>query len=131
MRRGLFACIAGRAALLLAAIVTCTSPAAAQKRVALVIGNSAYRNVTPLDNPTKDATLMAETLRGLGFSLTGNDAQTDLDKAALDQAIQDFGRQIQGADVAMFFYAGHGVQVRGANYLVPVNANPTREAKVT
>jgi uncharacterized caspase-like protein len=102
----------------------------AEKRVALVIGNSAYRNVTPLDNPTKDAGLMADTLRDLGFTLIGNGAQKDLDKAAVDQAIQDFRRQIQGADVAVFYYAGHGVQVRGSNYLVPVNANPVREADV-
>jgi TPR repeat protein len=104
--------------------------AIAAKRVALVVGNSAYRNVAPLDNPTNDAALVAQTLKGLGFALTGDGALTNLDKAALDQAIQDFGRQIQGADVAMFYYAGHGVQVRGTNYLVPVNANPTREADV-
>ena len=107
-----------------------TGQACAEKRVALVVGNSAYRNVTPLDNPTKDAALIAETLKGLGFILIGDGARNDLDKAALDQAIQDFGRQIQGADVAMFYYAGHGVQVRGSNYLVPVNANPSREADV-
>jgi hypothetical protein len=130
MRRRLLSCLVVRIALSLAALVACGAPAIAAKRVALVIGNSAYRNVTPLDNPTKDAALMADTLRGLGFSLIGNGAQTDLDKAAIDQAIQDFGRQIQGADVAMFYYAGHGVQVRGSNYLVPVSANPTREADV-
>lgn len=105
-------------------------PAHAEKRIALVVGNSAYRNVTPLDNPANDASLMAETLKGIGFSLIGNGAQLDLDKNALDEAVQSFGRQIQGANVAMFYYAGHGVQVRGANYLVPINANPTREADV-
>lgn len=107
-----------------------TGPAYAERRVALVVGNSAYRNITPLDNPAYDASLIAETLKGLGFSLVGNGAQLDLDKNALDQAVQDFGRQIQGADVAMFYYAGHGVQLRGSNYLVPINANPTREADV-
>lgn len=104
--------------------------AAAEKRIALVVGNSAYRNVTPLDNPSKDAALMAETLSGLGFTLVGGRAQVDLDKAAMDNAVQSFGRQVQGADVALFYYAGHGVQVAGSNYLVPVNANPTREADV-
>ena len=107
-----------------------TSAAHAEKRVALVVGNSAYRNVTPLDNPANDAALMAETLKGVGFDLIGNSAQLDLDKSALDNAVQSFGRQIQGADVALFYYAGHGVQVRGSNYLVPINANPTREADV-
>jgi hypothetical protein len=119
----------------LAAIIALVSllsagPAAAEKRIALVVGNSAYQNITRLDNPRKDATLMAETLSGLGFTLIGGSAQLDLDKAALDTDVQNFGRQIQGADVALFYYAGHGVQLNGANYLVPVGANPTREADV-
>jgi Caspase domain/Domain of unknown function (DUF4189) len=105
-------------------------PATAEKRFALVVGNSAYQSVTPLDNPKNDASLMAKTLAGLGFMLVGGGAQLDLDKAALDKAIQNFGQQIQGADVALFYYAGHGVQVSGANYLVPINANPTRETDV-
>jgi hypothetical protein len=105
-------------------------PAAAEKRVALVIGNSAYQNVTRLDNPRNDAALMADTLGALGFTLIGGRAQLDLDKSAMDTAVQNFGRQLQGADVALFYYAGHGVQVSGANYLVPVSANPTREADV-
>jgi uncharacterized caspase-like protein len=105
-------------------------PAAAEKRIALVVGNSAYQNITRLDNPRNDATLMAETLAGLGFTLVGGRAQLDLDKAALDTDVQNFGQQIQGADVALFYYAGHGVQVNGSNYLVPVGANPTREADV-
>jgi hypothetical protein len=107
-----------------------TAPAAAEKRVALVIGNSAYQNVTRLDNPRNDAALMAETLGGLGFTLIGDRAQLDLDKSAMDSAVQSFGRQVQGADVALFYYAGHGVQVAGSNYLVPVSANPRREADV-
>ncbi len=104
--------------------------AATDKRVALVIGNSAYQNVTRLDNPRNDATLMAETLSSLGFTLIGGRALLDLDKSAMDIAVQNFGRQVQGADVALFYYAGHGVQVSGSNYLVPVSANATREADV-
>ena len=118
---------------LLAALLFATlspTPAAAEKRVALVVGNSAYQNVPRLDNPRNDAALMAETLAGLGFTLIGGRAQLDLDKPAMDLAVQNFGRQVQGADVALFYYAGHGVQVSGANYLVPVTANPTREADV-
>jgi hypothetical protein len=124
----------GRRVSLLAAICCCllllATPATAEKRFALVIGNSAYRSVPPLDNPRNDAVLMARTLAGLGFVLIGDKAQLDLDKAGLDNAVQSFGREIQGADVALFYYAGHGVQVSGANYLVPVNANPVREADV-
>jgi hypothetical protein len=105
-------------------------PALAAERVALVVGNSTYEHVPALDNPINDAKLMAETLRGLGFTLVGDAAQLNLDKAAFDKAVQDFGTKLQGADVGLFYYAGHGVQVRGANYLVPINANPTREADV-
>jgi TPR repeat protein len=105
-------------------------PASAEKRIALVVGNSAYQNVTRLDNPKNDAALIATTMRDLGFMLVGNGPQLDLDKAGLDRAVQNFGRSIQGADVALFYYAGHGVQVNGSNFLVPVNANPTRENDV-
>jgi uncharacterized caspase-like protein len=106
------------------------TPAAAEKRVALVIGNSSYQNVARLDNPRNDAALMAETLSALGFTLIGSRAQLDLDKSAMDLAVQNFGRQVQGADVALFYYAGHGIQIRGSNYLVPVSANPAKEADV-
>lgn len=118
--------------LVLAALVLATfaTPGHAEKRVALVVGNAAYQNIARLDNPKNDAKLIADTLKRLGFELIGNDAQIDLDKATLDKAVQSFGKQIQGADVALFYYAGHGVQVAGSNYLVPVNANPTREADV-
>ncbi|OKO70924.1 YARHG domain-containing protein [Bradyrhizobium sp. NAS96.2] len=106
------------------------APAAADKRVALVVGNSTYQNVSRLQNPKNDAQLVAETLQRLGFALVGGQAQVDLDKAGFDAAIQRFGSQLMGADVALFYYAGHGIQVRGTNYLVPVSANPTREADV-
>jgi uncharacterized caspase-like protein len=106
------------------------APAHADKRVALVVGNSAYVNISRLDNPVNDARLMADTLRSLGFTLVGGGAQLDLDKARFDAAVQAFGNQLQGADVGLFYYAGHGLQVRGTNYLVPVGANPTKEADV-
>ena len=131
--RGVFGGKIGRLSaltLFLALALALAAPAAAEKRVALVIGNSAYQNVTRLDNPRSDALLMAETLGSLGFTLVGGRAQLDLDKSAMDTAVQNFGRQVQGADVALFYYAGHGVQVSGSNYLVPVSANPSREADV-
>ena len=81
-------------------------PALADKRVALVIGNSEYRSVARLDNPANDAKLMAKTLRGLGFTIVGGDAEIDLDKAHFDRALQDFGNQVLGADVALFYCAG-------------------------
>ena len=97
----------------------------AGKRVALVIGNSAYRHIPALDNPKNDAKLIAGTLAELGFTLVGGGAQIDLDRPSFESAIRDFGRQIGGADVALFYYAGHGLQVRDANWLVPVSANAT------
>jgi uncharacterized caspase-like protein len=106
------------------------APAFADKRVALVVGNGTYRNVAQLDNPANDARLLADTLRDLGFALVGGDAQLDLDKASFDRAVQDFGAQLQGADVGLFFFAGHGVQVRGTNYLIPVDGNTTLDAGV-
>jgi hypothetical protein len=99
-----------------------------EKRIALVVGNSAYQNTPRLNNPSNDARLIADTLRGLGFTLVGGSAQLDLDKATFDKVVRSFGRQLLGADVSLFYYAGHGLQVRGANYLVPIDANPTREA---
>lgn len=107
-----------------------TGSAAAEKRVALVIGNSGYQHISRLENPVNDARLMAETLRALGFLLVGGGPRLDLDRAAFDQAVQEFGRSLSGADVGLFYFAGHGVQVRGANYLVPVGANPVREVDV-
>jgi uncharacterized caspase-like protein len=107
-----------------------TASAVQASRIALVVGNSTYQNVPPLDNPKNDAKLIASTLRDLGFTLIGGGAQLDLDKAGLDSAVQKFSTQLRGAEVGLFFYAGHGVQVRGSNYLVPVGANPTREADV-
>ena len=113
---------------LLAGLVS--APALADKRVALVIGNSAYRNVGRLDNPANDAKLLADTLKSVGFTVVGGGAQLDLDKPAFDRTVQAFGAQLAGADVGLFYYAGHGVQVRGENYLIPVDANPTKEADV-
>src|SRR5437764_8786300 len=79
------------------------------KRVALVIGNGEYRNVERLRNPVSDARLIAATLQELGFTLVGNGAKTNLDRAGMVQAVQEFGRALQGADVALVYYSGHGL----------------------
>jgi TPR repeat protein len=119
------------AVLLCVLAVLSVVPAAAQgsgdeRRVALVVGNSNYEHVPRLTNPGNDATLIATTLRSLGFTLVGGGTQENVDKAHFDRLVQDFGRAIQGADVALFYYAGHGMQVDGSNWLVPTDANPTR-----
>jgi uncharacterized caspase-like protein len=122
-----------RAALLLLAVLFGGAPVMAQvpsqiagKRVALVIGNGAYRQVDRLPNAGSDARLIATTLQGLGFTLVGGGPLLDLDRARLSQAVQDFGHALAGADVGLFYYSGHGLQVQGVNWLVPVDANPTR-----
>jgi uncharacterized caspase-like protein len=106
------------------------SAAHADKRVALVIGNSAYRTAPALPNPDADARLMADTLLSLGFFVVGGGARTDLDKAGFDGALREFGEALEGADVALFYYAGHGVETHGLNYLVPVDAHPLDEGDV-
>ena len=94
-------------------------PAAAEKRVALVIGNSAYQHTAALKNPSNDAIDMAATLRQLGFDvIDGN----DLTKEEMEQRIRAFAAKLAGADVGLFFYAGHGLQVDGKNFLAPVDA---------
>lgn len=106
-------------------------PAAQEgRRVALVVGNGAYRYAPSLPNPTNDAKAIAQSLRAAGFELIGGDAQLDLDKAGVEQAIRKFGSKLVGADVGLFYYAGHGLQVKGTNFLVPTSANLTKEADV-
>jgi len=114
----------------LLSLVMQPAPAMSESRVALVIGNSSYQHVAQLDNPANDARLVAEALLRVGFSLVGGGPQFDLDKTRFDTLVQTFGSQLLGADVGLFYYAGHGVEVRGTNYLVPTDANPKREADI-
>src|SRR5215813_3069638 len=111
-------------------LVAMSAPAHAEKRVALVIGNSAYQSAVPLDNPVNDARLMSDTLLSLGFFVVGGGAKLDLDKSGLDGALDEFGKAVIGADVALLYYAGHGVEIHGQNFLVPVDAHPDKEADV-
>lgn len=117
--------------LLAAAFVLCLGTSAhAEKRVALVVGNSAYQDAPNLPNPAADARLMAETLTSLGFFVVGGGALVDLTKTGFDEALVAFDRELAGADVALFYYAGHGVETHGLNYLVPVDAHPADEGDV-
>ena len=101
------------------AYVLLVVPAAAEKRVALVVGNSAYVHAAALPNPVNDAGDMAKALTEVGFEVI---LGLDLSKQALDGKVRDFARAIDKADVALFFYAGHGLQASGRNYLMPVDA---------
>jgi len=100
---------------------TLTAPLAAlaQKRVALVIGNSAYEHTGKLDNPKNDATDMVAALKKVGFHVIDG---FDLDKTAFERRVRDFSVALRNAEVGLFFYAGHGLQVAGHNYLVPIDA---------
>ena len=121
-----------RSLVVLSAIVVLSgaAPAASapEKRVALVVGMSRYQHVPPLANTSNDARLMAETLQSLGFKLVGGKALIDLDKKGLEQAIRSFGEELARSDVGLFYYAGHGIQMQGVNYLVPIGANAVRPA---
>ncbi len=94
--------------------------AEAGRRVALVIGNSAYASVSALENPKNDAAALAETLRSIGFDEVRE--LTDLDHTGFRRALRDFTALATGAETAVIYYAGHGVEVEGRNYLVPVDA---------
>lgn len=104
-------------------------PAFASQRIALVIGNSDYENA-PLANPVRDAALMAETLRSVGFDVL---EYNDLDRRDLTKAFLAFGRKLEEAGkeaTALVYYAGHGAQVNGENYLIPVGARIEEEIDV-
>jgi uncharacterized caspase-like protein len=98
----------------------CLSVAAhAEKRVALVIGNSAYEHVPALANPKNDAGDMAAKLEGLGFEVVRG---SDLSLADMRKTAREFTNKLEGADLSLFFYAGHGLQVNGNNYMAPIDA---------
>jgi len=99
---------------------------AADRRIALVIGNSAYQNA-PLYNPGNDARAMAEVLREDGFTVT---EKRNVSQSAMRRAIRKFGDELKKGGVGLFYYAGHGMQVRGRNYLIPVGTDIQREDEI-
>lgn len=103
---------------MLATALAC-SEALAEKRVALVVGNAAYQNTARLTNPGNDAEDMAAALTRVGFEVI---FERDVSKRSMEQALARFARTAHQADVALFYFAGHGLQHRGVNYLMPVDA---------
>jgi hypothetical protein len=121
LRQGVFS---GLFAAILLIAQACTG-ASAETRVALVIGNSAYKNAGLLKNPRNDATDVAAALNRMGFkTIVG----LDLDKAGMEDIEIRFSRAARDADVAMFYYSGHAIQYAGANYLLPTDAQITDAA---
>ena len=101
--------------------------AKAEKRVAFVVGNGTYKNVAPLPNPSVDAKAMASALRNVGFEVVEG---SNLTRDKMTERLLDFGKKAQGADVALFFYAGHGIAISGTNYLLPIDADIKSEMDV-
>jgi len=102
------------------------APALADKRVALVVGNSAYQHTGALPNPKHDAAAITKLLRDIGF--TDVTLRLDLDYRGMREAIRTLGDAAREADIALLYFAGHGLEVGGENYLVPVDAKLAREA---
>lgn len=103
------------------------SVAKADRRVAFVVGNGSYKNVAQLPNPPIDAKAMASTLRNVGFEVIEG---SNLSRDQMTEKLLDFGRKAQGSDIALFYYAGHGIAVGGSNYLLPVDADIKSEMDV-
>ena len=116
-------------AVFLLVFVLFAAPTAAQteRRVALVVGNSAYAHIGRLPNPGNDAADMSAALRRLGFEVT---TALNADRVGLNDALRGFTRQSAGADVSLVFYAGHGLEMDRVNYLVPVDARLERDSDV-
>jgi len=112
--------------------MTTTAPAApgpavvdGGRRIALVIGNAAYVGSTPLDNPANDARNVARALRDLGFEVIEG---TDLDRAGMERVVREFLHNAPSARLTLLYYAGHGMQVDGKNYLIPIDAKLTQSS---
>src|SRR3984893_17976 len=115
------------AALSIAGLLVSANVAKAEKRVAFVVGNGAYKNVASLPNPAIDAKSMAKVLRNVGFDVVEG---TNLTRDRMTERLLEFGKKAEGADVALFFYAGHGIALNGTNYLLPVDADIKSEMDV-
>src|ERR1700676_891490 len=111
-----------------AALLLLCQPAHAGERVALVLGNSAYRNAPPLPNPVNDGAMIAATLKNAGFDVV--DSRSDLPALEMRRALRDFSDRARDADIAVIYYAGHGMEVDGTNYLIPVDAKLERDTDV-
>jgi uncharacterized caspase-like protein len=113
---------------LAAALLLLAQPAFADKRVALIIGNSAYQNVPTLANPVNDGNVMTATFKQAGFDVV--DYRRDLTARETRRALREFADAARDADIAVVYYAGHGMEVEGANYLIPVDARLERDTDV-
>lgn len=116
----------GRLTALLLAVALLAHPAEAAKRIGLVIGNDAYVNVEPLDKAVNDARGIADALQAVGFTII---LAQDVDRRAFNQRLQEFASAIAPGDEAFFFFAGHGVEIDGRNFLLPVDIPSARQGE--
>ncbi|WFU72419.1 caspase family protein [Bradyrhizobium sp. CB2312] len=114
--------------LLAAALLFGAEPAFAGKRVALVLANSAYQHAPSLANPVNDGSVMAKTLKEAGFDVV--ESRHDLSALDTRRVLRDFADATRDADIAVVYYAGHGIEVEGSNYLIPVDAKLERDTDV-
>ncbi|MDA9536831.1 caspase (peptidase) [Bradyrhizobium sp. CCBAU 21362] len=126
MKHSLRACSLALGAL--AYFAFCCSPALAEKRVALVMGNSAYKNTLRLTNPVNDAALIGDMFKKAGFDAV--DVKTDLNASEMRRALREFAGRVRDADMAVIYYAGHGIELDGTNYLIPTDAALETDADV-
>src|SRR5688572_26050799 len=111
---------------MVAALAASAAPAYAEKRVALVVGNNDYRNVPKLQKAVNDARTMGDTLKQLGFTVMVAENQN---RQAFSQTLLAFDQQIEAGDTAFFFYAGHGFEIAGQNYLLPTDVPAATEGQ--
>src|SRR4051812_37969767 len=100
----------------------------AEKRVALVVGNGSYQNVAKLANPPRDAAAVAALFKAAGFQVV--DVHLDVGISELRRAVSGFAETVSNADLAIVYFAGHGIEVDGTNYLIPIDAKLTRDFNV-
>ena len=123
MLRGIFFALT-----FIVALIGCSVTAAADKRIALIVGNSAYRNIGELTNPRNDAKAIAKLFGDAKFDVV--DVKIDVTGIQLRQALREFAIKSQHADFAVVFFAGHGIEVGGNNYLIPIDAKLAHELDV-
>lgn len=128
MRNVLRLCPLLLALVLALAVLFGAGPAFAGKRVALVIANSAYQHAPSLANPVNDGAVMAKTLKEAGFDVV--ESRHDLPALDTRRVLRDFADATRDADIAVVYYAGHGIEVEGSNYLIPVDAKLERDTDV-
>jgi uncharacterized caspase-like protein len=126
--RGRFAMRFSSKLFLVVGLLFVCQPALAEKRVALVVGNSNYKNAAVLPNPANDAAAVAATLKGAGFDIV--ESRLDLQATDMRRVLRDFADQARDSDIAVVYYAGHGIEIDGTNYLIPTDARLERDTDI-